>query len=204
MDKVHNAINLLECVDILQVNVKEDTEVVHSGHGSSYVKNEEIEETNASNNAKDPIQAINNRSESDEEDCQPPAHTGGGTFSERKRKNSAASDALTTPKTKSRKKRKAHKDKSTQQSETVFDQWCNQLFRFKEECGHCDIPQKYADNPSLGQWCSTMRSAYKKIQKGMKTKSNLSQDRIQRLQKIGFHFQVVDYDEAFEKRAVVS
>jgi len=58
------------------VNVEEDTEVlVHSGAGSGYVKNEDIE-TDASKNA------------------QPPFHT--DTSSERKRKSSAASDAFTT------------------------------------------------------------------------------------------------------------
>jgi len=55
-DKVHSAIKSLECVDILQqVKVEEDTEVVHSGAGSGYVKYEEIEETDASKNAEDPI-----------------------------------------------------------------------------------------------------------------------------------------------------
>ena len=35
MNKVNSAIKSLECVDILQVNVEEDTEVVvPSGHGS--------------------------------------------------------------------------------------------------------------------------------------------------------------------------
>jgi len=92
MNKVLSAINLLECVDILQqVIVEEDTEVVHSGHGSGaspgYVKNEGIEEMDASNNAEDPIQDINNRSESDEEDREPPVHT--GTSSERIRKSAA-------------------------------------------------------------------------------------------------------------------
>jgi len=43
-----------------------------------------------------------------------------------------------------------------------------------------------------------MRSAYKAIQKGMKTDCNLSQDRIERLEEIGLQWQV-DQDEAFEK-----
>jgi len=83
MDKVRTTIKSLQCVDILQVNAEEDTEVVHSGHGSGYVKNEEIEEMDASKNAKDPIQDINNCSESNEEDREPPVHT--DTSSERKK-----------------------------------------------------------------------------------------------------------------------
>ena len=45
-----------------------------------------------------------------------------------------------------------------------------------------------------------MRTAYKKIQKGMKTRDNLAQDRIERLEEIGFQWQVLrtDHDEAFE------
>jgi len=200
MDKVHSAIKSLECVDILQqVKVEEEDteEVVHSGAGSRYVKNEEIEDQDAFKNAEDPIQDINNRSESDEEDREPASvHT--GASSERKRKSSAVSDALTTPTT--RKKAKTDKDKSTQQSKTSFDERCNQILLFKEEFGHCNVPPRYSDNPSLGQWCKTMRTAYKKIQKGMNTNYNLSQDRIERLEKIGFQWQGVDYDEAFKKR----
>ena len=42
MAKVNSAIKSLECVDISQVNVKEDTEVAHSGHGHSYVKKKKL------------------------------------------------------------------------------------------------------------------------------------------------------------------
>jgi len=196
MEKVHSTIKSLECVDILQLNVEEDTEVVHSGHGSGHVKNEDIEETDASMNAEDAIQDINNRSESDREDRDPPVHT--GTSSERKRKSNVASDASTSPKT--RKKAKTDKGISTQQSRTGFDERCNQLHRFKEDFGHCNVPRDCANNLSLGQWCSNMRTAYKNIQKGMKTNYNLSQDRIERLEEIGFQWKDVAYDEAFEKR----
>jgi hypothetical protein len=58
------------------VNVKEETEVAHSGHssGSGYVKTEDIQEMNASTNPDVPIQ--DNSSENNkEEDCEPPVHT---------------------------------------------------------------------------------------------------------------------------------
>ena len=45
-----------------------------------------------------------------------------------------------------------------------------------------------------------MRAAYNKIQKGMETNRNLSQDMIERLEEIGFQWQGFVYDEAFEKR----
>ena len=172
----------------------------HSGHGSASgsgsVKNEKIEETDAPQSAEDPIQA--NRSESDEEDRKPPVRN--DTISERKRKSSAASSASTTLPSKTRKKVKADKDTSTQRSKRrSFDERCNQLLRFKDEFGHCNVPHRY--NTALGQWCSNMRNAYKKIQKGTKTNSNLSQDRIGRLEEIGFQWYVLrtDLDEAFEQ-----
>ena len=169
------------------MNVKEDTEVVvPSDHGRDHgyvIKTEEIEDTDASKDADEPIQ--DNSSENDDEYREPPVHT--ETFSERKRKSSAASssDVSTTPRT--RKKVKIAKDNSIQ-ANTGFNEWCNQLLQFKEEFGHCNVPQRFANNPSLGRWCKTMRTAYKKIQKGTKTNSNLSQDRIERLEEIGFQW----------------
>jgi len=68
----------------------------------------------------------------------------------------------------------------------IFEKHCRELTSFKEEFGHCNVPLRYAGNPSLGQWCSQMRNAYKKIQKGMNSESNLLQDRIERLEDIGF------------------
>jgi hypothetical protein len=137
VNKLNSAFKSLECVDISQLNVEGNTEVAHSG-------------------ADEPIQ--DNSSESDKEEYrEPPVHT--DTFSERKRKSSVDSsdrDVSTTPKI--RKKVKTAKTHSN----TNFDEWCNQLIRFKEEFGHCNVPAKCANNPSLGKWCNHMR-AYKKI-----------------------------------------
>ena len=84
----------------------------------------------------------------------------------------------------------------------TFEERCRELIAFKEEFGHCNVPSKYASNPSLGQQCSHMRKTYNKTQKGMTANSNLSQDRIARLEEIGFEWQVfrTDYDKTFEKR----
>ena len=83
----------------------------------------------------------------------------------------------------------------------AFEKCRRELTSFKEEFGHCNIPVRYSGNPSLGQLCSHMRRAYKKMQKGIKTNSKLSQDRIERLEEIGFQWQSgVDHDKTFEKR----
>jgi len=72
----------------------------------------------------------------------------------------------------------------------TFEKRCLELIAFKEEFGHCIVPYRYAANPSLGHWCSDMRMANKKIQKRIKVNSNLSQDRIERLEEIGHKWKV--------------
>jgi len=66
---------------------------------------------------------------------------------------------------------------------------CRELMAFKEEFGHCNTPHKFANNPSLGHWCMT--AAYNIIQQGMTMNCNLPQDRIERLEEIGFQWQVL-------------
>lgn len=56
------------------------------------------------------------------------------------------------------------------------------LVRFRETHGHCDVPQGWSENPKLGKWVSTQRS--------VKKKGNLSEDRIRRLEGIGFQWKV--------------
>ena len=72
----------------------------------------------------------------------------------------------------------------------TFEQRCRDLEAFKSEFGHCNVPQKYSVNTSLGQWCTKMRCAYKKIQQGQTPKRNLTQDQIERLEEIGFKWKL--------------
>jgi len=82
---------------------------------------------------------------------------------------------------------------------TPFEERCNQLLRFKEEFGHCIIPGAYEGNPSLGRWCRSMRTTYRKIQKGTQIGgANLEPDRIKRLEDIGFEWHAPD--AVFHKR----
>ena len=71
---------------------------------------------------------------------------------------------------------------------TTFEERCNQLLRFKEEFGHCKVPNVYSDNPSLGNWCNSTRSAYRRTQQGLKSDRNLTPDRIKRLEEIGLEW----------------
>ena len=72
----------------------------------------------------------------------------------------------------------------------TFEDHFRDLEIFKSEFGHCNIPQKYSVNPSLGNWCNTVRSAYNKIQQGQTPKINLTQDQIERLEEIGFKWKL--------------
>ena len=67
-----------------------------------------------------------------------------------------------------------------------FNKRCRDLMAFKEKFGHCNVPLQYVDNLSLGKWVSNMRYSYKRNQEGNKPQHNLSLDRIERLEEIGF------------------
>jgi len=62
-----------------------------------------------------------------------------------------------------------------------FDERIEELKRFKEKHGHCDISQKSKEYTSLGGWSNNMRSGYKG-----KGKTKMNEDRIRRLEAIGF------------------
>jgi hypothetical protein len=70
----------------------------------------------------------------------------------------------------------------------AFEMHLEELISFKEKFGHCNVPSKYEGNVALGRWCNDMRTAYMQIQKKGKTNYNLSQDRIGKLDEIGFRW----------------
>jgi hypothetical protein len=53
-----------------------------------------------------------------------------------------------------------------------------ELIQFKEEHGHCNVPDSWPENLRLARWVMTQRQMYRK--------GKLSRDRIQRLETIGF------------------
>jgi hypothetical protein len=59
-----------------------------------------------------------------------------------------------------------------------------QLCEFKEQFGHCLVPQQHAANPKLGQWVHTQRSHYKLYQEGKP--SYMTPERIRELESVGF------------------
>ena len=67
-----------------------------------------------------------------------------------------------------------------------FDARIKQLRKFKSEFGHVDVPQIYKENPSLGYWVHHMRQAYRLFKMGKKSGYELSKERIEMLDKMGF------------------
>jgi superfamily II DNA or RNA helicase len=57
-----------------------------------------------------------------------------------------------------------------------------ELQAYKEEHGHCRVPQQYEPNKALGKWVMTQRTFY--------AKGKLSQDRISRLEAIGLQWKI--------------
>jgi len=71
-----------------------------------------------------------------------------------------------------------------------------ELQEFHQTHGHCRVPQKYSQNPSLGMWVSTMRVEFKKRENGKQ--SSMTAELIAELNNLGFDWVVVS--EAWEMR----
>ena len=56
----------------------------------------------------------------------------------------------------------------------------NELAIYKRDNGHCNVPQRYKDNPPLGIWCNTQRALFKA--------GKLSTERIGKLNELGFEW----------------
>ena len=83
-----------------------------------------------------------------------------------------------------------------------FDDRIKDLQAFKEEHGHCNVPQSKSDkntNQSLGLWCNSIRHSYKHIKQGGGPKKmyKLSDANIQRLERMGFDWglRVIYFDD---------
>lgn len=71
-----------------------------------------------------------------------------------------------------------------------FDVQFIKLQQYKKKYGNCNVPSRYKDDPPLGRWVGTRRQAYKQIQQGEKPKALLSQTMIEKLDEMGFQWQV--------------
>uniref|UniRef100_A0A7S3V7X2 Helicase-associated domain-containing protein n=1 Tax=Chaetoceros debilis TaxID=122233 RepID=A0A7S3V7X2_9STRA len=95
---------------------------------------------------------------------------------------------------------------SSTRSNRTFEEYLNDINIFKSKYGHCDIPENYLENPSLGRWCQDLKSKYEAFQKGTTgLHKDLSFSRIKSLEDAGFQFSaesnVVNPTEVTDKSA---
>ena len=73
----------------------------------------------------------------------------------------------------------------------TFEQRIQDLLDFKKRFSHCNVPNRYDDDNSLGIWCMNVRSSYWKIQAGIQpTSYRLTEDQIKLLESIGFQWKL--------------
>jgi hypothetical protein len=65
-------------------------------------------------------------------------------------------------------------------SEARWEKMFAALIDYRNEYGDCDVPQSWSKIEGLGQWVGIQRQSYRK--------GNLSEERIKRLEDIGFHW----------------
>ena len=72
----------------------------------------------------------------------------------------------------------------------TFEEHLNDLKEYKARYGHCNVPSKYKDVPTLGKWVGAMRANYQLIQQGKKPRRKLTQEMINTLESVGFSWKV--------------
>ena len=72
----------------------------------------------------------------------------------------------------------------------AWDRRCQELIAFKKKHGHCNVPQLWDENPALSRWVALQRLCYRNSQ--LEMKPDISEDRVQALEDIGFEWAVND------------
>ena len=88
--------------------------------------------------------------------------------------------------TNKRQRRKRNATTNSVSKSELWDTKFEALKDYKEEFGTTTVPIKYPPNPQLGRWCDNQRQAYRKYQNGDYRASWLNEERIAKLDAIGF------------------
>ena len=74
-----------------------------------------------------------------------------------------------------------------------WEQRFSELFSFKQRFGHCNVPDKWQENPKLGNWIG--------VQRRNSLKGKITQERVARLNEIGFVWTPADaaWDEIYSE-----
>jgi len=97
---------------------------------------------------------------------------------------------------------------SLRSSESVAENWqqrFDELCAYKSAFGHSNVPSRYEANRALAAWCGSQRSNYRQYMKAKDQGSDTSsfiitEDRVQRLESIGFEWSVRTPETTWKKR----
>ncbi len=88
-------------------------------------------------------------------------------------------------------KRKSRAPPIKRRPSKTFEAHFANLVEFKAKYGHCNVPHRYKENPSLGNWCNNIRTSWRIMKDGGTPSSyKLTMDQKMRLDKIGFKWRV--------------
>lgn len=89
--------------------------------------------------------------------------------------------------------RKKPKMKGQGKQAERWDAMFDRLVQFHREHGHCLVPNRYPEDPSLGAWVSTQRRHYKILMSGATDQTTpMTEERASRLASIGFAWETSD------------
>ncbi|KAL7557493.1 hypothetical protein ACA910_019339 [Epithemia clementina (nom. ined.)] len=83
-------------------------------------------------------------------------------------------------------------DSESRLHDKKWDEMLNRLMAYKRENGHCLVPNRYPDDPSLGSWVSTQRRQHRILLEGGNEPTSMTEERIARLEAIGFQWSTKD------------
>jgi len=69
-----------------------------------------------------------------------------------------------------------------------WEERLDELYCFRENFGHCNVPTKFPDNPQLAVWAKCQRRQFKLLRTHGPKRSNMTVDRISKLSRVGFVF----------------
>jgi hypothetical protein len=81
-----------------------------------------------------------------------------------------------------------------------FDQRYEDLKLFQSQYGHCNVPHTYPPNQPLSNWCYNVRYSYGMVRKGLTPTIKITQERMDRLKKLGFEFETASMVKRMKKQ----
>jgi hypothetical protein len=91
---------------------------------------------------------------------------------------------------------------SERKSTSSWATWMSLLADYRRKHGDCDVPLKYAENPSLGTFVNRQRTEYRKMLANKP--SSMTNEKVEELNRLGFTWAMRESHTAWEERFEVS